>query len=109
MTIGVGVQPTNANINNKLTALALQMRDVVQGAAYLSKQINSTGDVAAYLAAAGYGTAENPDNPGGVSDAALAAQLITALEQIVALSTGQATLGTATDFTSTLAILWNAQ
>lgn len=109
MAIGVGVQPTNASINNALTGIALQMRNVVQQAANLSKQVNSTGDALAYLEAAGYSAVANPDNPGGISDAQLALNLLNSLTTIVELATGNATLTTATDFTTTLSLLWNGQ
>jgi hypothetical protein len=109
MTIGVGTQPTNATINNALTGIALQMRNVVQSAANLSKQVNSTGNALDYLVACGYGSAANADNPGGISDAQLALNLLTNMETIVALATGNATLTTATDFTGPLSLLWNAQ
>jgi hypothetical protein len=116
MTSGVGTQPTNATINNQLTSIAVQMRNLMQQAANLSTQVNGTGQGLAYLEEMGYASAANDSNPGDQSDAAWALEVIAYFNTVAGCyygtvqQGGSGGTGAATfDFDSALASLWNGQ
>lgn len=116
MPIGIGTQPTNASINNQLTAMALQLRDLLQQAANLSVQVNGTGQGLAYLTSIGYGNVANPLNPGSITDAAYALQMISYLNTLSGVYEGTIQQGgtggtgaTTFNFNNAFAVLWNAQ
>ncbi len=116
MPSGVGVQPNNANINNSLTGIAVQMRTIMQQAANLSTQVNGTGQGLAYLEAAGFSSAANADNPGDQSDAAWALEVIAYFSTVAGVYFGTVQAGGsggtgAVEFSynEALASLWNVQ
>ena|ERR1700749_4115521 len=116
MASGVGTQPSNATINNQLTGIALQMRELMQAASNLSTQVNGTGQGLAYLEAMGFSSAANSDNPGDMSDAAWALQVIAYFNTVAGCYFGTVQQGGsggtgASDFNfhNALASLWNGQ
>jgi hypothetical protein len=117
MTSGVGTQPNNATINNQITGLALQMRDLMQQASNLSTQINGTGQGLAYLKAVGFdGTNANPQNPSNMTDAQWALQVIAYFNTLAGCYFGTVQQGgnggtgaTQFNFHNALASLWNGQ
>lgn len=112
----VGSQPTNANIDNQLTSLALGFRDLMQRAVNLSTQVNGTGQGLAVLEGYGYSSAPNPTNPGSQSDAAWALQIIAYFNTVAGCyygtvrQGGDGSAGSATtfNFNNALAGLWNS-
>lgn len=116
MPIGIGTQPTNASINNQLTAMAQQLRNLLQQAANLSVQVNGTGQGLVYLESIGYGSTANPLNPGSITDAAYALQMITYFNTLSGVYQGTVQQGgtggtgaSTFNFNNAFAILWNAQ
>jgi hypothetical protein len=63
----------------------------------------------ASLVAIGYGSAANPANPGGVSDAQLALNMINYLNTVAGVYRGTATQGTTFDFSNATCGLWAGQ
>jgi hypothetical protein len=108
MPIGVGTQPTSASINNQLTALAQQLRNLLFQAASLSTQVNGTGQGLAFLESVGYGSTANPLNPGSITDAAYALQMVGYLNALSAVYLG-GTQATGFNYNNALAVLWNSQ
>jgi hypothetical protein len=113
---GVGAQPNNANINNQLTNMAVQVRILMQQAVNLSTQVNGTGEGLAYLESIGFSSAANTANPGDQSDAAFALQVIAYLNTIAGVYYGSVQQGgsggtgaSTFNFNNALAILWNVQ
>lgn len=116
MPIGVGTQPTNATVNNQLTAMAQQLRNLMQAAVNLSTQVNGTGQGLAFLESIGYSNAANPLNPGSISDAEYALQLIAYFNTIAGVYDGSVQQGGSGgtgavdfNFNNALAVLWNGQ
>jgi len=116
MATGVGTQPTNATINNSLTSLSQQLRNLMEAAQDLSTQINGTGQGLQYLEAIGFGSAANPSNPASMSDAAYALQLIAYFNTIAGVYYGTVQQGgsggtgaSTFNFNNALAVLWNGQ
>lgn len=116
MTSGVGTQPNNATINNQLTGIALQLRELMQAASNLSTQVNGTGQGLAYLEGIGFSSAANPNNPSSMSDAAWALQVIAYFNTVAGCYFGTVQQGGsggtgAADFNfhNALASLWNGQ
>lgn len=63
-------------MNNIITSFAVQLRDLMQDIANLNTAVNGQAAGLAYLESLGYGSDANPANPGGISDAAWALQVI---------------------------------
>jgi hypothetical protein len=92
----VGSQLNNAQIDQKITLLSMQMRDVMQAASNLSMNVNGQGDGLAFLEAAGY---TNTDAP-----AALAA--ISYLNTVAGVYFGTATQTSDYNFNQQLSQYW---
>lgn len=74
--MSVGTQGNSGNVDGQLTSIAIQMRNLMQAASNLSTWINGQGNGLAFLEELGYPSTANPDNPGGVSDAQFALNMI---------------------------------
>jgi hypothetical protein len=94
--MSVGRQPSSNDIDAQITALALQMRNVLQAAADLSTYVNGQGAGLATLEAAGYGG----------TDAATALSAIGYLNTVAQLYFGNATQGSAFNFSQELSQYW---
>jgi hypothetical protein len=112
----VGTQPTNATIDNQLTAMSLQLRNLMQAAVNLSTQVNGTGQGLAVLEGYGYSSAANAGNPGDISDASYALQMIAYLNTVAEVYFGNVQQGgsggtgaVTFNFNNALAELWNGQ
>jgi len=74
--MSVGGQATKAAIDQSLTDLAVSLRNLAQQARNLETMANANGNPIEALIAVGYSNDPNPDNPGSISDAALAVQYL---------------------------------
>jgi len=102
----VGAQANKAVIDQNLTNLALQLRNVMQQIQNEWTFINNgaAGDAIAVLVKQGYDNA-NSDAPGGQSDASYASYLLNNLNTLAGLYFGTATQADAFDFANALAPL----
>jgi hypothetical protein len=114
--MSVGVQTNKGAIDASLTDLAVTLRNLAQKANNLMTPLQASGQpIATVLAELGYATDPNPANPGGVSDAAWAAQLIGYMSTMSGVYYGQIALvnadGTtaAINFNTLLSPTWGGQ
>ncbi len=103
--MSVGSQPNSATIDNALTNLALQMRNVMQSAVYLSLQVNGGGNGLTVLEGYGY----------SAGDAAAAQNMIAYLNTVAQVYFGNLQQGgsggtgaSQFNFNQALSGLWNA-
>lgn len=102
----VGATIGSGQVDNIITALAVQLRNVMQEISNLSLAVNGQGAGLAYLESVGYSGTANPANPGGVSDAQLAQNIISYLNTVAGVYFGTATQGTAFNFNQQLSEVW---
>lgn len=107
--MAVGATIGSSQVNNILTALAVRMRDVMQEVSNLNLAVNGQGQGLAYLESIGYSNADDPANPGGVSDAALALSVISYLNTVSGLYFGTATQPDTFNFNQQLSEVWGGQ
>lgn len=118
--MAVGTQTSKGAVDQSLTDLAVTLRNLAQKAANMETMLNAaaSGDVIAALAAIGYSTTPDPTkpNPGGLSDAAYAAQFLGYMSTMSGIYYGQVQQGgtdgtgaTLFDFNTALAPLWGGQ
>jgi hypothetical protein len=105
----VGAVIGSGQMDNIITALAVQLRDVMQHIRNLNLAVNGQGAGLAYLQAIGYSNVSNPANPGSVSDAALALSMISYLNTMSGVYFGTATQGTDFNFDQQLSEVWGGQ
>jgi hypothetical protein len=112
----VGAAIGSSQIDNIITALAVNLRDVMQRIANLNLAVNGQGAGLAYLESLGYSGTANPANPGGVSDAALALSVIAYLNTMAGVYFGTVQQGgtggtgaTLFNFNQQLSEVWAGQ
>jgi hypothetical protein len=105
----VGAVIGSGQVDNIITALAVQLRDVMQHISNLNLAVNGQGAGLAYLTSVGYSNAANPANPGSVSDAALALSMISYLNTMSAVYFGTAAQTPAYNFNQQLSEVWAGQ
>lgn len=105
----VGASIGSGQMNNILTAFAVRLRDLMRNISNLDLSVNGQGTGLAYLESIGYSAADNPANPGGVSDAALALSIISYLHTVSAIYFGAATQPDTFDFDQQLSEVWGGQ
>jgi hypothetical protein len=105
----VGAAIGSDQVNNIITALAVNLRDVCRHISNLNLAVNGQGAGLAYLQSVGYSNASNPANPGSVSDAALALSVISYLNTVAGVYFGTATQGTTFNFDQQLSEVWAGQ
>ena len=79
---GVGAALNSGQMDNMLTSLAVRLRDVMRNISDLNLSVNGTGAGLAYMKQIGYSdvvATSNPNNPGGITDAAWALQVLSFL------------------------------
>jgi hypothetical protein len=72
----------SSQMDNILTALAIEMRDLMRRISDLDMSVNGNGAGLSYMKQAGYSdvvATSNPNNPGGITDAAWALQVLSFL------------------------------
>lgn len=114
--MSVGGQPAASQIDNLLTNFSVQMRNLFQGISNLNTQVNGQGNGLAYLGQIGYSTVPSAQNPGGVSNAQLAQNMIAYLNTMAGVYYGTVQQGgtngtgaTTYNFNNQLSMLWAGQ
>lgn len=105
----VGATIGRGQIDNTITAFAVQLRNLAAEIRNLDVSVNGQGNGLAYLESIGYDSAANPANPGGVSDAQFALNMISYMHTISGVYFGTATQGTTFDFDQALSQVWAGQ
>jgi hypothetical protein len=107
--MAVGVQGNNATVDQQLTSLSVQLRNTMFQIGNLNSWINGQGDGLVVLADLGYSTVPSSTNPGGVSDAQFASNMISYLNTVAAVYNGTAAQTPAFNFNQELSQLWAGQ
>ncbi len=107
--MAVGPQSTSGTVDVALGNLPIELRSVMQRIVNLDTWVNGGGNGLAYLEKIGYSTGPDPGNPGGVSDAQLALNMIGYLHTVAAVYYGDAAQPDPYDFNQQLSSLWNGQ
>jgi len=102
----VGASVGNSQVNNIMSSLSVQLRDVMRQIYNLNLAVNGQGAGLAYLESIGYSGTSNPANPGSVSDAQLALNMISYLNTVAGVYFGTATQSTQFNFDQQLSMLW---
>jgi hypothetical protein len=102
----VGATIGSSQVDNIITALAVQMRTVMRQVYNLNQAVNGQGAGLAYLESIGYSATANPANPGGVSDAQLAQNVISYLNTVAGVYFGTATQASQFNFDQQLSEVW---
>lgn len=105
----VGASIGSDQMNNMLTSAAVHLRDVAQDISELSLSVNGQGEGLAYLVSLDFSSVPNPENPGGISDAAFAQSMISYENTVAGVYFGTAAQGTNFSFSQQLSQLWNRQ
>jgi|SRR5579872_5587013 len=95
----VGSQPSSTGMDQTLTGLAVQMRNVMQQISNLSTNVNGQAQGLSFLESIGYDTA----------DAQLAQNLISYMNTVAGVYYGTAVQATEFDFNQELSQLWGGQ
>lgn len=111
--MSVGNQATKVSIDQSLSGLSVQARELMQTIANLSTQVNGQGAGLAYLEEIGYSSASNANNPSSQSDAAYALELLAYLNTVAGVFFGTVQAGgsggtgaVAFNYNSALSTLW---
>jgi hypothetical protein len=107
--MSVGLQGTTQSIDNGLTNTAVQLRNLMNGVANLNTWVNGQDNGLAFLEELGYSSTANADNPGGISDAQYALNLIAYLNTIAGIYYGTAAQPDAFNFNNELSQIWGGQ
>ena len=105
----VGAAIGSDQVSNILTNLAVNFRNLAQQAANLSIEVTGQGAGLAYLQSVGYSNTANPANPGGISDAAWALQVVNYFGNVAGVWFGTATQTPAFNYNVAVATLWAGQ
>lgn len=105
----VGASLGSSQMDNILTNLAVNYRNISQLAANLAIEVNGQGQGLAFLESIGYSNDPNPGNPGGISDAAWALQLVDYFSTVSGVWFGTATQPSEFPFNNAVAPLWGGQ
>lgn len=95
----VGTQITSYQLDQQITGLAVQMRNLMQAVSNLSVNVNGQGNGLAFLEACGYST----------TDAATAQSAISYLNTVAAVYFGTAAQATQFNFDQELSQYWAGQ
>lgn len=107
--MSVGNQANTTTISNAITSSAINLRSVMEGINHLSTFVNGQGTGLQTLAAIGFSTAPTAANPGGISDAQYALNMISYLNTVAGVYYGTATQATTFDFNQELSQMWGGQ
>ena len=105
----VGATIGKDQVDNIMSSLAVQLRDVMRQIYNLNMAVNGQGAGLAYLASIGYPNTSNPANPGSVSDAQLALNMISYLNTVAGVYFGTAAQTPAYNFNQQLSAVWGGQ
>jgi hypothetical protein len=107
--MSVGASIGVDQMNNIITAFAVRLRDLMRNISNLNLAVNGQAQGLAYLESIGYSAAPDPANPGGVSDAELAQNMIGYLNTVSAIYHGTATQPDTFNFDQQLSEVWGGQ
>lgn len=79
--MAVGMQATAESMDQNLSSLAVQMRNLMQAVSNLNTSVNGQAAGLAYMESIGYASTPNQANPGGLSDAQYALEVLAYLNQ----------------------------
>lgn len=102
----------SSQVDNDITFLAVNLRKIMQQVANLNLQVNGQGAGLAYLTSIGYSNltaTSNPNNPGGITDAAYALSMINYLNTMAGVYFGTAAQTPAFNFNQELSQMWAGQ
>lgn len=102
----VGATIGSSQMDNIMSSLAVQIRDVMRQIFNLNLAVNGQAQGLAYLQSIGYSIAANPANPNNKSDAQLALDMISYLNTCAAVYFGTAAQTPAFNFDQQLSMLW---
>jgi hypothetical protein len=102
----VGGTSSSATVDQAITDIAVGFRELAQKAINLSMQVNGQNNGLAVLQQYGYSSTANPSNPGGVSDAQFAQNMIAYLNTIGGFINGTAGAQPQFNFNNALASTW---
>ena len=105
----VGTTLSADQMNHILTNLAVNYRKLSQLAANVSIEVTGQGQGLAFLQSIGYSNTPNPANPGGISDAVWALQLVNYFSTMSGVWFGTATQTPVFNFNNASALLWAGQ
>ncbi len=105
----VGATIGSSQIDNMITSFAVHLRDVCREIANLDLSVNGQGQGLAYLQSIGYSNTPDAKNPGGVSDAQHALNVISYLNTVAGVYFGTATQATIFNFDQQLSEVWAGQ
>ncbi len=105
----VGSTMGSSQMDNILSSLAVRLRDVMQDISNTNLSVNGQGAGLTYLESIGYSGVSNPANPGSISDAQFALNMIAYLNTMAAVYFGTAAQTPAYNFHQQLSLLWSAQ
>lgn len=107
--MSVGQAASAGTVDNALIQYSVGLRNLMQSISNLSTWINGQGNGLAYLEQLGYSSTPNAGNPGGISDAQFALNLLAYLDTVAGVYYGTATQATVFNFNNELSQLWNGQ
>lgn len=107
MSVGATIGSDQAS--NIITALAVNLRNVMRQISNLNLSVNGQGTGLAYLESIGYGADANAGNPGGISDAQYALNMIGYLNTVAAVYFGTAAQASEFNFDEELSQVWGGQ
>ena len=102
----VGATVGSDQVNNIITSLAVQLRNVMQEIHNLDLSVNGQGQGLAYLESIGFGSAPNPANPNSQSDAAYALSVISYENTVAQVYFGAVAQTPAFNFNQQLSGVW---
>lgn len=104
--MGVGATIGKDQMDNIITSLAVHLREIMQDVADTNLSVNGQAQGLAYLQSIGYSNVSNPNNPGSVSDAQYALNMIAYLNTVAGVYFGTATQATMFNFNQALSQMW---
>lgn len=107
--MSVGGQASSATVDQDLTDLAVSWRNLATRAANLNMWITGGGNGLAYLEELGYSSEPNEANPGGISDAQYALNVVGYFNTLSGVFYGTAAQPDEFDFANALAPLCGGQ
>lgn len=114
--MSVGGQASTNTVNGALTSISVGMRNLMQQITNLSTWVNGQGNGLQMLVSLGFASTANTSNPGGVSDAQLALNMIAYMNTVAGVYCGtvqqggsNGTAATTFNFNQELSQLWSGQ
>jgi len=105
----VGATIGSSQMDNIITSLAVQLREIMQDIADTNLSVNGQGQGLAYLQSIGYSNVANPANPNNKSDAQYALDMISYLNTVAAVYFGTAAQTPAYNFNQQLSAVWGGR